>query len=517
MPGVRCLRPGLVADEADGVEVRQRAHAQVGDRGLPLHQGDGRGHDGHGRANRRARPDVRREDLFVRQQDPGHGDRQLAGEPVDLALGHVRLPLHDHPRDLRLLARRRGAGGVHESVHLHGPGRRQPLLLGRRERDLGHRFDPRRPHVDGRRDRPVGASLGRRHTARAGRRGRRWAASSDVVGVAGYDVSRDGVVIGSARSGPTPPSPTRLRPRPRPTSTRCAHAMPPAMPRATPRPPRRRHRAPCCRSRTASRQGSPAGRLPAASRCRGRRCTAAARGQGNTTNGATYAKKTVTATRDGYARVWFNLKSEASQVNLLRMRATGSVSLGYAFVTATGQLGMRNDVTATTTTSGLVPGPGWHSLELHFLTNDSASVSEVWLDGTKVTDLSSALTDSAPRRSPVPDRRGPDRAHLRRGLRRRGLRDAAPRAVKVWSRALTHAPVAPDELLGRVDDRSLLRSEYERPRFRSKGLSPAAAPAIEMSETRGARCHRLLAAIGFRLCISKYRPFRLAPNLLIDT
>ena len=52
-----------------------------------------------------------------------------------------------------------------------------------------------------------------------------------------------------------------------------------------------------------------------------------------------------------------------------------------------------DDVTATTTTSGLVPGPGWHSLELHFLTNDSASVSEVWLDGTKVTDLSSAVTN----------------------------------------------------------------------------------------------------------------------------
>ena len=66
--------------------------------------------------------------------------------------------------------------------------------------------------------------------------------------------------------------------------------------------------------------------------------------EGNTTNGATYAKKTVTAVLDGYARVYFNLKSAASQVNLLRMRSTGGVSLGYAFVTATGQLGWRNDV-----------------------------------------------------------------------------------------------------------------------------------------------------------------------------
>ena len=116
-------------------------------------------------------------------------------------------------------------------------------------------------------------------------------------------------------------------------------------------------------------------------------------GEGNTTNGATYAKKTVTPVRDGYARVYFNLKSAASQVNLLRMRATGSVSLGYAFVTASGQLGLRNDITATTAMSSLVVGPGWHSLELHMLVNGSVSVTDVWLDGTRVGDISSAMTN----------------------------------------------------------------------------------------------------------------------------
>ena len=115
-------------------------------------------------------------------------------------------------------------------------------------------------------------------------------------------------------------------------------------------------------------------------------------GEGNTTNGATYAKKTLTAAADGYARVYFNLKSAASQVNLLRMRAAGSVSLGYAFVTASGQLGWRNDVTATTTMSSTVVGPGWHALELHLLVNGAAGMSDVWLDGTRVADISSALT-----------------------------------------------------------------------------------------------------------------------------
>ena len=115
--------------------------------------------------------------------------------------------------------------------------------------------------------------------------------------------------------------------------------------------------------------------------------------EGNTTNGATYAKKTITATRDGYARLYFNVKSAASQVNLLRMRATGGVSLGYAFVTATGQLGWRNDVTATTTMSALVVSPGWHSLELHMLTNGAASINEIWVDGTRMADVSSTLTN----------------------------------------------------------------------------------------------------------------------------
>jgi hypothetical protein len=120
--------------------------------------------------------------------------------------------------------------------------------------------------------------------------------------------------------------------------------------------------------------------------------------EGNTINGGTYAKKTITATRDGYARVYFNLKSAASQVNLLRMRSAGGVSLGYAFVTASGQLGWRNDISATTTMSALVVSPGWHSLELHILTNGAASVNEVWVDGTRMADVSSTLTSlgSAP-------------------------------------------------------------------------------------------------------------------------
>ena len=113
--------------------------------------------------------------------------------------------------------------------------------------------------------------------------------------------------------------------------------------------------------------------------------------EGNTTNGATYAKKTRHATyADGFARVYFNLKSAASQVNLLRMRATGSVSLGYAFVTATGQLGCATTSPATTAMSSLVVGPGWHCARAAHLVNGSDE--RRWTSGSTgraVADISS--------------------------------------------------------------------------------------------------------------------------------
>jgi hypothetical protein len=111
--------------------------------------------------------------------------------------------------------------------------------------------------------------------------------------------------------------------------------------------------------------------------------------EGNTTNGATYAKKTLPATyADGFGRVYFNLKSASSQVNLLRFRTASDGSLGYVFVTPTGQVGLRNDVAATTTMSSAVAGAGWHAIELHMTVNGTSSAIEVWLDGVRLGDVS---------------------------------------------------------------------------------------------------------------------------------
>jgi hypothetical protein len=64
------------------------------------------------------------------------------------------------------------------------------------------------------------------------------------------------------------------------------------------------------------------------------------------------------------------------------------VSIAYLFVNTSGKLGLRNDVNATTLTSTTSVGSGWHALEFHIVINGASSTTEVWLDGTRINDLS---------------------------------------------------------------------------------------------------------------------------------
>ena len=113
--------------------------------------------------------------------------------------------------------------------------------------------------------------------------------------------------------------------------------------------------------------------------------------QGTTTTGATYAKKLLSTTyTDGYFRSYVYLAAGyTSQVNVLRYRTAADASLGYLFVTTTGKLALRNDVGAVTTTSLTSFTSGaWHSLELRLVVNGTSSSTEVWLDNTRINDLS---------------------------------------------------------------------------------------------------------------------------------
>jgi hypothetical protein len=111
--------------------------------------------------------------------------------------------------------------------------------------------------------------------------------------------------------------------------------------------------------------------------------------EGNTSVGATYAKKTLPSTYDdGYARVAFLVKSQTSQLNLLRLRAADGTSIGFVYLDTSHRLGFRNDVTAANTISTTVPGAGWHVVELHL--SVTAGRVDVWLDGTAVPALGSS-------------------------------------------------------------------------------------------------------------------------------
>ncbi len=112
--------------------------------------------------------------------------------------------------------------------------------------------------------------------------------------------------------------------------------------------------------------------------------------EGNTSTGGTYAKKTLPSTyQDAFARVWFDVVAQPSQVNLLRLRAANGQSLGYVYIDTTGQLGYHNDALNTNSLSDLAPSPGWHTLELHLSVDPTAGVVQIWLDNSLVSDLSS--------------------------------------------------------------------------------------------------------------------------------
>ena len=118
--------------------------------------------------------------------------------------------------------------------------------------------------------------------------------------------------------------------------------------------------------------------------------------EGNTTTGATYAEKVLPATyAEGYALVWFDLVSSSSQATLLRLRTATGAPIATAGVSRTGRVeltpapestGKRTVLSARAVTLGV-----WHSLQVHVHVAGTASLTQVWLDGTAVGGLATTL------------------------------------------------------------------------------------------------------------------------------
>ena len=87
----------------------------------------------------------------------------------------------------------------------------------------------------------------------------------------------------------------------------------------------------------------------------------------------------------------FKAVSQSQNVNLLRFRnsTVGANAMATLFVTSTNRIGLRNDVAGAAITSTTVAAPNqWHTAQVHLVVNGLSSQIEVWLDGTMVADLS---------------------------------------------------------------------------------------------------------------------------------
>ncbi len=114
--------------------------------------------------------------------------------------------------------------------------------------------------------------------------------------------------------------------------------------------------------------------------------------EANTTNGATYARAVLPSTyTTGYARVWFEIVSQSSTVNVLRLNNASAVQIAYLYVSPTTKtLGMTAGKMFTSTTT--VSEGVFHELEMEVTLSGATSTTHVWLDGTLISALSRTVT-----------------------------------------------------------------------------------------------------------------------------
>ena len=88
-------------------------------------------------------------------------------------------------------------------------------------------------------------------------------------------------------------------------------------------------------------------------------------------------------------QIWFKLLAQGPNVvDLLKLRTGSGAALLTVFASPTGVLGYQNNVTTLSTYSHTPISAGvWHKLELHVLVNGTSSQTQTWLDDQPVPDL----------------------------------------------------------------------------------------------------------------------------------
>ena len=224
-----------------------------------------------------------------------------------------------------------------------------------------------------------------------------WSASTDDLGVAGYDILRDGTLVASIGNVTSYTDSTVLasttysyQVRARDTSGNFSSPSDP-LAVTTPAPP-----APLFADGFES--GSVSWTKQVSLGTEGSTVhTGLFAAEGNTlgSSAGIYAFQTLPSTyNDAYARVAVDVVSlPSSQATLLMLRSTAGgtaqgAAIGHVYVTSAGNLYFKADspLVAGVPLNGTL-GLGWHVIELHLRISGVSSVAEVWLDGVLQTGI----------------------------------------------------------------------------------------------------------------------------------
>jgi hypothetical protein len=89
-----------------------------------------------------------------------------------------------------------------------------------------------------------------------------------------------------------------------------------------------------------------------------------------------------------FAQVEANLARSNGSPDLLYVYGEDGVAKFRLYVSSGGTLALENRVAATTRTSDTVPGPGWHTIQLHVFVGADAGTCDVSYDGRMIAELS---------------------------------------------------------------------------------------------------------------------------------
>lgn len=107
--------------------------------------------------------------------------------------------------------------------------------------------------------------------------------------------------------------------------------------------------------------------------------------------GSSYASKTLSTTQSNlyYSLRFKDISKGSTSAYLQRFRTSSNGAIGGVFLSSTNRLSFRNDVASTSNTTGPIVTLGvWHELQTRLSINGTSSQIEVWYDGELIPSLS---------------------------------------------------------------------------------------------------------------------------------